>query len=195
MKALYLYLAFRVIFTTYIIKISKRICVMKRIISIFLLVVIALCVLCTGTAALRANSEVELYLTDSTVAFEHVLDAEIVDEEAYSEYSGSVRVNFDAPIKSGKEVTVQNCTVVLSLMADYGTHENKYLNPPHKYVCSKTAGEGETEVNFSYADDVEFAKGVRCGGTAAPSGFWIIEADGDHLALPIKIGGGGVNFN
>lgn len=168
---------------------------MKRIISIFLLVVIALCVLCTGTAALRANSEVELYLTGSTVAFEHALDAEVVDEEAYSKYSGSVKVIFDAPIKYGKEVTVQNCTVVLSLMADYGTHENKYLNPPHKYVFSKTAGDGETEVNFSYADDVEFAKGVRCGGTVAPSGFWIIEADGDHLALPIKIGGGGFSFN
>ena len=167
---------------------------MKRIVSIILLSIITLCVLCTGTAALRANSEVELYLTDSTVAFEHALDAEVVDEEAYSKYSGSVKVIFDAPVKSGKEVTVQNCTVVLSLMADYGTHKNKYLNPPHKYVFSKTAGEGETEVNFSYADDVEFAKGVRCGGTAAPSGFWIIEADGDHLALPIKIGGGGVSF-
>ena len=168
---------------------------MKKIISIFLLSITTLCVLCTGTAALRANSEVELYLTDSSVVFEHVLDAEIVDEEAYSKYSGSVRVNFDAPVKYGKEVTVQNCTVVLSLMADYGTHENKYLNPPHKYVFSKTAGDGETEVYFSYADDVEFAKGVRCGGTAAPSGFWIIEADGDHSALPIKIGGGGVSFN
>ena len=167
---------------------------MKKIISIFLLSITTLCVLCTGTAALRANSEVELYLTDSSVVFEHALDAEVIGEEAYSKYSGSVKVNFDAPVKSGKEITVQSYIVVLSLMADYGTHENKYLNPPHKYVFSKTAGEGDTEVYFSYADDVEFKKGSRCGGTTAPSGFFMIEADGDYISLPNNIGGGGVSF-
>ena len=167
---------------------------MKRIVSIFLLSVTALFALCTNTSALRANSDRSLYLKDCTVVLEHALDAEAVGEEAYSKYSGNVKVNFDAPVKSGKEITVQSYIVVLSLMADYGTHENKYLNPPHKYVFSKTAGEGDTEVYFSYADDVEFKKGSRCGGTTAPSGFFMIEADGDYISLPNNIGGGGVSF-